>query len=256
MSYPSLDRRSRRRGPPYGGAFSVVFSPLSFFTSGEQGAWYDPSDLTTLFQDSAGTIPVAVDGDPVGLMMDKSGNGNNVSQPISAARPVYKTLGGLHWIQADGIDDHMPSNILPAAKTQPTSIVVGFRDDNALGSNIYVFDDVDSTSRQALTAVNTDNLWYSYAGTAKSSHPRIQNNSVIDILFNGASSKSSINGGVFDVGNYGSNGFKSIRLFAQYSTSLFLQGRFYGGVWVEGDIGDDNRTIVRQYMASKSGVTL
>lgn len=48
------------------------YSPLSLFAKGEQGAWYDPSDTTTLFQDSAGTTPVTASGQPVGLMLDKS----------------------------------------------------------------------------------------------------------------------------------------------------------------------------------------
>lgn len=48
------------------------FSPASLFTNGEQGAWFDPSDLTTLFQDSAGTTPVTAVEQPVGLMLDKS----------------------------------------------------------------------------------------------------------------------------------------------------------------------------------------
>lgn len=42
------------------------------FAAGEQGVWYDPSDLTTLFQDSAGTQPVTAVEQPVGLMLDKS----------------------------------------------------------------------------------------------------------------------------------------------------------------------------------------
>jgi len=42
------------------------------FAAGEQGAWYDPSDLSTLYQDSAGTTPVTALGQPVGLMLDKS----------------------------------------------------------------------------------------------------------------------------------------------------------------------------------------
>jgi len=54
----------------YGGA--AAFSPSSLFASGEQGAWYDPSDLSTMFQDSAGTTPVTADGQPVGLILDKS----------------------------------------------------------------------------------------------------------------------------------------------------------------------------------------
>lgn len=53
-------------------AIRQAFDPRrEFFSASEQGVWYDPSDLSTLFQDSAGTIPGAVD-QPVGLMLDKS----------------------------------------------------------------------------------------------------------------------------------------------------------------------------------------
>ena len=49
-----------------------AFSPDLLFGAGEQGVWYDPSDLTTLFQDAAGTTPVTAVGQPVGLILDKS----------------------------------------------------------------------------------------------------------------------------------------------------------------------------------------
>ena len=42
------------------------------FANSEPGAWYDPSDMSTLFQDSAGTVPVTAVEQPVGLMLDKS----------------------------------------------------------------------------------------------------------------------------------------------------------------------------------------
>jgi hypothetical protein len=48
------------------------FSPASLFATGEQGAWYDPSDLTTLFQDSLGITPVTAAAQQVGLALDKS----------------------------------------------------------------------------------------------------------------------------------------------------------------------------------------
>lgn len=51
---------------------SDVFNVISLFANGEQGAWYDPSDLTTLFQDSDGIAPVTTDGQSVGLVLDKS----------------------------------------------------------------------------------------------------------------------------------------------------------------------------------------
>ena len=42
------------------------------FANGEQGFFYDPNDLSTMFQDAAGTVPVTGAGQPVGLMLDKS----------------------------------------------------------------------------------------------------------------------------------------------------------------------------------------
>ncbi len=49
-----------------------AWSPSSLFASGEQGVWLDPSDLTTMFQDRAGTTQVTADGQTVGLILDKS----------------------------------------------------------------------------------------------------------------------------------------------------------------------------------------
>lgn len=40
--------------------------------SENNGAWFDPSDLSTLYQDAAGTIPVTAVEQPVGLVLDKS----------------------------------------------------------------------------------------------------------------------------------------------------------------------------------------
>ena len=44
----------------------------TLFAANEPGVWYDPSDLSTLFQDATGTTPVTAVEQPVGLMLDKS----------------------------------------------------------------------------------------------------------------------------------------------------------------------------------------
>lgn len=85
------------------------YSVLSLFSNGEQGVWYDPSDITTLFQDAEGTIPVTTDGDPVGLMLDKSGNNNHATQTIESLKPAYRTDGNSHWIE--GNTDLMVSSL-------------------------------------------------------------------------------------------------------------------------------------------------
>ena len=81
------------------------FSPAQLFANGEIGAWYDPSDLTTMFQDSAGTTPVTAVGQAVGLILDKSqglvlgselrGNGVVSSFGTPPASATYNTATGV-----------------------------------------------------------------------------------------------------------------------------------------------------------------
>ena len=49
-----------------------AFNMLDLFSGGQRGVWYDPSDLATMFQESTGRTAVTADGQPVGLMYDKS----------------------------------------------------------------------------------------------------------------------------------------------------------------------------------------
>jgi len=80
-------------------------SPSALFAGGTEGVWYDPSDIDTLFQDSAGTTPVTTAGQPVGLMLDNSGNDNHAAQATAAARPTYQT--GPARATLDKVDDRL-----------------------------------------------------------------------------------------------------------------------------------------------------
>lgn len=59
----------------------------AMFADSTRGAWYDPSDLATMFQDPEGTTPVSSVEQWVGLLLDKSGRGNHLSQLTPTARP-------------------------------------------------------------------------------------------------------------------------------------------------------------------------
>mgnify|MGYP003658425986 CR=1 FL=1 len=73
------------------GTFGLtIFDPTTLFASGEKGAWFDASDITTLFQDAAGTTPVTALGQPVGRWLDKSGNNNHATQSNAALRPTWQ----------------------------------------------------------------------------------------------------------------------------------------------------------------------
>jgi len=86
-----------------------VLAQSTLFETGQQGVWYDPSDLTTLSQDSAGTTPVTTSSQPVGKMLDLSGNGNHASQATAAARPTYQVTP--ERITIDRVDDRLITTV-------------------------------------------------------------------------------------------------------------------------------------------------
>lgn len=86
------------------------WTPRALFAGGKVGVWYDASDLSTLFTDTAGTTPVTADGDAVALILDKSGNGKHLTQATPSSRAKYRTSGGLRWLEFDGTDDSYASN--------------------------------------------------------------------------------------------------------------------------------------------------
>jgi hypothetical protein len=81
---------------------------VSLFAASEPGIWLDPSDLTTLFQDTAGTTPVTAAGQTVARINDKSGNNFHATQATAAARPTYQVDGnGRGYLAFDGVDDFL-----------------------------------------------------------------------------------------------------------------------------------------------------
>ena len=115
--------RLSRLGAMLGASILSTPSPASLFAGGQEGVWYDPSDLSTLFQDSAGTTPVTAAGQPVGRALDKSGRGNNAVQATTARRPFYQT--GPARMALDKVDDRL-SVTVPAG---------GFTGTMVLGTN-------------------------------------------------------------------------------------------------------------------------
>lgn len=77
---------------------AITTSPTSLFALGEPGVWFDPSDLTTLFQDNTGMTAVTTPGQTVGLMLDKSKGLLLGSQLVSnPGGPFVTTTGWLAY---------------------------------------------------------------------------------------------------------------------------------------------------------------
>lgn len=108
-----------------------AFSPLTglssmvktLFSAGEQGAWYDPSDLSTMYQDAAGRIPVTGVGQPVGLILDKSGRGNHATQSTTASRPTLQQESGKYYLSFDGVDDFLVTGNINFSATDKMTVL-------------------------------------------------------------------------------------------------------------------------------------
>jgi hypothetical protein len=242
----SLTRPSNPLGPA-----APAFSPLDLFGSGEEGAWYDPSDLSTVWQDAAGTIP-ATAGDPVGRIDDKSGNGNHATQSTPTARPTLQTSGGLYYLDFDGVDDALLTTFA-SAQAQPNSVFAGFEYDSASGT--YVFDGSPS-NRHGLARSGTDIFIFAGSVLLSSTSPA-NDPAVAGGLFNTTSSVARMNGVDIVSGNAGSNNWGGIVLGSRDTAAAsFLDGRIYGYVGVNRTLTAGEIDDVESYLAAKSGVTL
>ena len=107
---------------------TLVQQVARLFSQGEQGVWYDPSDFSTLFQDSAGTTPVTAVEQPVGKILDKSGRGNHATQATSASRPILRQdAQGKYYLFFDGIDDSLATAAINFTSTDKMTVFAGVR---------------------------------------------------------------------------------------------------------------------------------
>lgn len=223
-----------------------AFTPASLSPTG----WYDPSDITTLFQDSAGTVPVTASGDPVGRMNDKSGNDNHLTQATASARPIYTVAGAVKYLLFDGIDDVL---VNPAAvfATQPNALWIGL-EPLALSGN--VFDGL--AGRQALFG----NLsFFSGAGTPSAGFTlNIGTQAVVGVQVDGASSyarEDGVNAAVM-AASPGTSGLTGLNLGCFTPSSNHFNMKAHGFIVVDRLLTAGEMASLDTWMAAKQGRVL
>lgn len=74
--------------------------------AGDDALIIDPSRLSSLWQDASATMPVAADNTLVRRVNSVvTGSSDYGVSPSDASRALYRTSGGLHWLDFDGSDD-------------------------------------------------------------------------------------------------------------------------------------------------------
>ena len=111
----------------YASNFQKLITKL--FSNGEQGFFYDPNDLSTMWQDQAKLLPVTGEGQPVWHILDKSGNNNHAFATSSATRPILQrnATTGAYYLAFDGANDFLQTNNIDFTATDKVSLFAGVR---------------------------------------------------------------------------------------------------------------------------------
>jgi hypothetical protein len=234
----------------------LKFNPRRLFTGGVAGGFWDVSDRKTLFQNLAGTTPVAADGDVVGCIMDKSGNGNHlVASADDTTRPVYKTDGRYHWIEFDGTDDRL--GVLFTI-SQPWERISAIRQISwTLGDRI--FSSVTVSSGLLYQSPTTPTMQVHSGAASATLRPSLAvgADGVVTERHNGAASRVGLNNGAYTTGDAGSTATDGLRVgSAVNAVAGWSNIRWYGGIMRHGAMTESQIGNVKRLFANKAGVAL
>lgn len=248
---------------------SAAWTPASLFVGGFDGGWYDPSDLTTLFQDVLGTMPITATGQSVALIKDKSGNGHDFSEATSLSRPTYQVDGSSNaYLSFSG------TNFMDAAtgalSATTFGLVIGYNA-SAAGQRLvdtrgtgaggtvkgwYVKSSNPSGNDGFVVDSGAAFISSNHTATASTNHvgyfDHVTSTAVRYAIDNGSLTSSSAGGGT--VTDCTSTTITRIGAATNSSSTQPLTGRIYGIIQVKKTPSSTEITNMRHYMGGKTGV--
>lgn len=251
-------------------ATAAVFSPSSI--DGLK-LWLDATYEASMFTTEGGSTIVSADSDPVGRWEDRSGNGNHCTQSTAGAIPAYRTniQATNPAIQFDGGDVlYAASKALPL-KTS-TTFIVAREVSQASDCGVFALTpssgyDIDNVAAWVITTGSGSGraLLYSKNTTATIAGDNEFPWVILEVVMDGTNSRLRINGGTEEVGTNGvasSNATSSGYLIAgRYWNGAImatnrLNGYFGEIINYDSALSSGDKTLVREYLATKWGITL
>lgn len=261
-----------------GSEISFPFNIGELFENNEQGVWYDPNDLSTLFQDVNGTIPVTSVGQVIGLMLDKSGKNNHARQYVEMFKPTLQqnATTGAYYILFDGVDDCLFTTAINLTITNRISTFASVHKapSNAGGiiAELSSASEANNGTFNITNAISTGiNYWgTSSRGTTTStktmSTPNPAPNGLTDIAIistnmqiNTNFHEMRLNGVVGNsvasqgVGNYSN---QPLYLGKRANSSIPFGGDLYGFILTSRLTTSDEVTAIEKIMSNKLGVVI
>ena len=259
------------------GGNSLESQVAALFASGEQGAWYDPSDLSTLSQTSTGTLGNVAVGDPVGYIGDKSGRGNHAIQATAASRTILRQdANGKYYLEFDGIDDSLATSAINFTATDKMTAWAGiYKASDAATGVVVELSAISNTNDGTFKIIAPQSgadssVGSSSRGTAANAVNQSASSAAIAApVFLVIATTHSLSGDLTTLrtnavaatnatGDKGAGNFGSYAMYlgARGGVSLPLNGRIYSLIVRGAASTAAEIAAAERYMAFKSGVTL
>ena len=189
--------------------------------------WLD-AQLSSLRQNSDGTISAAADGDPVGYGQDLSGYGNHPIQATAGFRPLLQLgangINGLPCLLFDAVDDFLRVTF-GAALSQPVTVYVGCSFGSTAAYRYAV--SRDAASDFSLYAEITTGYVAIVNGLTVTSTTAASGVQMVSVVANGASSTIRRNGAQIASGDSGTNTLSGVTVGASYVGTSPLGGKMF-----------------------------
>ena len=177
-----------------------VLSPADVFLPGDQGAFFDVSDITSMntLVDGSGVVPSL--GEGVQRILDKSGNNNHAVQGNAQSPDLQQDAGGNYFLRYNGNNDQL--TVSGVTITQPFTFIGASRYRNISGQGDLYRDTGDNAV--SYTNASSGDSFNIYAGNVLSSGVTADTSPHVRVdIFNGPDSSISLDGVRIASGNAG-----------------------------------------------------
>jgi len=230
----------------------MSFDPATLFQAGQPGAWYDPSDLSTLWQDTAATVPVTASGQSVARVNDKSGNGKHLTQATAANCPTFQVdTSGNAYLLFDGLANSLSATL---SLSFPFDRISAIRQ-VSWASGRHLFSGGSAGVLYQSNASPKIRMLDGATGPMNDKLP-VGANGVVTERHIANMQQIAVNNGPYVTGDAGSTAPSSMTVGAKPNLSLFANIRLYGFLARAGSLSAEEISGARNWLAAKCGVTL
>ncbi len=245
---------------------AVTVTPFPSVMSAGNGMvlWLDGADTSTLFQDTAGSVPATTAGQTVARWNDKSTQANHATQTTAADRPALATIGSRLLPTFDGTTDALSLDVtkMPTGTTASTTLAVGRLTDPAPASSgwrslVLWGSNSAGQLRSHTKVINSAAAGFDNFGTVSSAGTWATNTmGLLESSFTSAQYTARFNANVATTVVTSSNTGTSFASIASNPGADYWIGQVPEIIVFNTTLTETQRRAVQDYLATKWGLTI